>query len=84
MLIEEVWQLNKDLVKMNELVPDFKKLPYYTIKDIRDLVMAYIQKNELDRGGGQVTLDPLTVRLLDNIPKAGTESVRKDALFKNL
>jgi hypothetical protein len=58
--------------QINKAVNDFKKLPYYSLKDCRDLLTAYIEKEDLNKDdttgqilkGGQIRLNVKLVPLL--------------------
>jgi len=49
----------------------YHRQSFYTIKEVRDLVAEYIDKNELNQKGGQIRLDPLVVHLLAQKPPLG-------------
>ena len=68
--------------------------PFYEMNDCRNLILAYITTHSLDKTsdivgapamkGGMIRIDPNLGAILQPKPIPGTESVRKDAIFKSI
>lgn len=58
--IEEVYQLGKNLEKLNNQLKVPFKAPHYGIKEVRDIINLYVEENELEKDArrGHVKLDP--------------------------
>jgi len=75
-------QLNDALSKETQ-----KNLEFYTMKDVKDILVSYIAQEELEKEGetkrGHVKLDPLIVKFVGDI-KPDQNQVKKEFIFKNL
>ena len=55
---------------------------YYSVKDCRDIVQAYVKQQELDQRKGMVKVDPILMQILTANLVTKDNEVPKDILLK--
>ena len=83
--LEEVYQLGKQLVALNNGLQKPIQLEYFSAKDAKDIILNYIVESGLEQDAkkGHVNIDPLIAKLVGDLKPDQTQ-VRKDMLFKSL
>jgi hypothetical protein len=80
-----VFLLGKHFDALNRALKEPLKLPFYNMKDVKDLIALYIKENGLEESAkrGHITLDPFIGKLVGDI-KPGQTEVKKEYVFKNI
>jgi hypothetical protein len=67
--IDEVFLLGKHFEALNRALKAPLKLPFYNIKDVKDLIALYIKENSLEETAkrGHISLDPFIGKLVGDI-----------------
>ena len=60
----------------------FQRQQYYSVKDCRDIVQAYVKQQELDQRKGMVKVDPILMQILTANLVTKDNEVPKDILLK--
>ena len=83
--IDEVFLLGKHFDALNRALKEPLKLPFYNMKDVKELIAQYIKENGLEESAkrGHITLDPFIGKLVGDI-KPGQTEVKKEYVFKNI
>ena len=72
---------------VNQALKNSEKKEFYTLKDIHDIMVGYIDENSLDKHVfklGNLMLDPLLVALIGADSKYDQSEISKERVFKSM